>query len=149
MSQLTFAEAEYEVKKRKTRREKFLERMDALLPWKKMERQLANFTVLEDNPLTVPADKIKDIAVWGTVHEGRVMPVQKDNPKKLAIPRLPEYFSPSAATVSPLVGYTAHSHTHGPSCAGHLGKRIAEILFPPVHLTKAEPGLSSVPGQKP
>ena len=111
--------------------------------------KLANFTVLEDNPLTVPADKIKDIAVWGTVHEGRVMPVQKDNPKKSAIPRLPEYFNPSAATVSPLVGHTAHSHTHGPSCAGHLGKRIAEILFPPVHLTKAEPGLSSVPGQKP
>ena len=41
MSQLTFAEAEYEVKKRKTRREKFLERMDALLPWKKLERQRA------------------------------------------------------------------------------------------------------------
>ena len=38
MSQLTFAEAEYEVKKRKTRREKFLVRMDALLPWKKLER---------------------------------------------------------------------------------------------------------------
>ena len=34
MSQLTFAEAEYEVKKRKTRREKFLDRMDTLLPWK-------------------------------------------------------------------------------------------------------------------
>jgi IS5 family transposase len=41
MSQLTFAEAEYGIKKRKTRREKFLERMDALLPWKKLERQLA------------------------------------------------------------------------------------------------------------
>ena len=41
MSQLTFAEAEYEVKKRKTRREKFLESMNALLPWKKLERQLA------------------------------------------------------------------------------------------------------------
>ena len=41
MGQLTFAEAEYEVKKRKTRREKFLERMDSLLPWKKLERQLA------------------------------------------------------------------------------------------------------------
>jgi len=41
MSQLTFAEAEYEIKKRKTRREKFLERMDSLLPWKKLERQLA------------------------------------------------------------------------------------------------------------
>lgn len=41
MSQLTFAEAEYQGKKRKTRREKFLERMDGLIPWKKLERQLA------------------------------------------------------------------------------------------------------------
>ncbi len=41
MSQLTFAEAEYAGKKRKTRREKFLERMDGLIPWKKLERQLA------------------------------------------------------------------------------------------------------------
>ena len=41
MSQLTFAEAEYEGKKRKTRREKFLERMDELIPWEKLERQLA------------------------------------------------------------------------------------------------------------
>lgn len=41
MSQLTFAEAEYEGKKRKTRREKFLERMDKLIPWEKLERQLA------------------------------------------------------------------------------------------------------------
>ncbi len=41
MGQLTFAEAEYAVKKRKTRREKFLERMDSLLPWQKLERQLA------------------------------------------------------------------------------------------------------------
>lgn len=41
MGQLTFAEVEYEVKKRNTRRDKFLERMDSLLPWKKLERQLA------------------------------------------------------------------------------------------------------------
>ena len=41
MSQLTFAEAEYEGKKRKTRREKFLERMDGLIPWEKWEKQLA------------------------------------------------------------------------------------------------------------
>ena len=41
MSQLTFAEAEYNVKKRKTRREKFLERMDNLIPWDRFERQLA------------------------------------------------------------------------------------------------------------
>ncbi len=41
MSQMTFSEAEYAIKKRKTRREKFLERIDALIPWKKFEQQLA------------------------------------------------------------------------------------------------------------
>lgn len=41
MSQLTFAEAEYAGKKRKTRREKFLERMDKLIPWEKLEQPLA------------------------------------------------------------------------------------------------------------
>jgi predicted amidohydrolase YtcJ len=34
----------------------------------------ANFTVLSDNPLSVDPAKIKDIAVWGTVMEGRVLP---------------------------------------------------------------------------
>lgn len=40
MGQLTFAEAEYNVKKRKTRREKFLEQMDILIPWKQLERKI-------------------------------------------------------------------------------------------------------------
>jgi IS5 family transposase len=39
MSQLTFAEAEYDNKKRKTRREIFLERMEGLIPWKKLEKK--------------------------------------------------------------------------------------------------------------
>lgn len=43
MSQLTFAEAEYENKKRKTRREVFLERMDGLMPWKSMEKKIAKY----------------------------------------------------------------------------------------------------------
>jgi predicted amidohydrolase YtcJ len=38
--------------------------------------KLANFTVLSENPITVPAATIKDIKVWGTVHEGRRLPVQ-------------------------------------------------------------------------
>lgn len=38
--------------------------------------KLANFTILEGNPLTCPAAKIKDIAVWGTLHEGRKLPVR-------------------------------------------------------------------------
>jgi predicted amidohydrolase YtcJ len=37
--------------------------------------KLANFTILGDNPVTCDPMKIKDIAVWGTVQEGRVLPV--------------------------------------------------------------------------
>jgi IS5 family transposase len=40
MDQVTFSDLEYDHKKRKTRREKFLERMDALIPWEKLERKI-------------------------------------------------------------------------------------------------------------
>ena len=36
-TQATFAELEYDAKKRKTRREKFLERMEGLVPWRALE----------------------------------------------------------------------------------------------------------------
>jgi predicted amidohydrolase YtcJ len=38
--------------------------------------KLANFTILADNPVTIEPMKIKDIAVWGTVQEGRVLSVK-------------------------------------------------------------------------
>lgn len=41
----------------------------------------ANFTVLDDNPLTVDPMAIKDVNVWGTVMEGRVLPVPKPGRK--------------------------------------------------------------------
>jgi hypothetical protein len=41
MDQITFSEAEYQTKKRKTRREIFLERMDKLIPWKQLEKKVA------------------------------------------------------------------------------------------------------------
>ena len=37
MDQPTFADLEYQGKKRKTRRELFLERMDGLIPWQSLE----------------------------------------------------------------------------------------------------------------
>ena len=40
MDQLSFSDLEYENKKRKTRREKFLERMDALIPWPRLVKKL-------------------------------------------------------------------------------------------------------------
>ncbi len=40
MDQPTFADLEYQGKKRKTRRELFLERMDALIPWQLLEDRI-------------------------------------------------------------------------------------------------------------
>ena len=40
MDQMSFAEAEYENKLRKTRRELFLDEMERLLPWKKLESRI-------------------------------------------------------------------------------------------------------------
>jgi IS5 family transposase len=40
MDQITFSDLEYQHKKRKTRREKFLERMDTLIPWSRLEKRI-------------------------------------------------------------------------------------------------------------
>ena len=40
IEQPTFADLEYQDKKRKTRREIFLERMDSLIPWQKLEERI-------------------------------------------------------------------------------------------------------------
>lgn len=45
MSQRSFAELEFEHKKRKTRRELFLEKLEVLLPWKKMESLVGRYYV--------------------------------------------------------------------------------------------------------
>ncbi len=36
--------------------------------------KLANFTILGDNPITCDPMVVKDVSVWGTVHEGRLLP---------------------------------------------------------------------------
>ena len=38
--------------------------------------KLVNFTILAANPLTVATEEIGTIDVWGTVHEGRALPVK-------------------------------------------------------------------------
>ena len=41
MHQKTFAELEYDRKRRKRRREKFLERMEKLIPWDRLDQRIA------------------------------------------------------------------------------------------------------------
>ncbi|WP_287962441.1 IS5 family transposase [Alcanivorax sp.] len=58
MDQITFSEAEYQTKKRKTRREIFLERMDKLIPWQKLEKKVARYYPKGQNgrpPYPLPA----------------------------------------------------------------------------------------------
>ena len=43
MDQPTFSDLEYQGKKRKTRRELFLERMDGLIPWQSLEERIRPF----------------------------------------------------------------------------------------------------------
>jgi IS5 family transposase len=49
MDQITFSEAEYQTKKRKTCREIFLERMDKLIPWKQLEKKIARYYLKGQN----------------------------------------------------------------------------------------------------
>ncbi len=59
MSQLTFAEAEYQNKKRKTRREIFLEKMDAIIPWKRLENRAAKHVCSCSTTLAIRLWKIR------------------------------------------------------------------------------------------
>ena len=43
MKQMTFSEVEFHSKKRKTRREKFLDQMETLIPWQRIERKIADY----------------------------------------------------------------------------------------------------------
>lgn len=58
--------------------------LDAAYSWR-MEQEMgsiapgkvANFTVLEEDPLAVEPMRMKDIPIWGTVFEGTVRPIRK------------------------------------------------------------------------
>ncbi|WP_299582746.1 transposase [uncultured Microbulbifer sp.] len=43
MRQVTFAEAEYNLKRRKTPREKFFSQMNTLIPWRRLEARIVPF----------------------------------------------------------------------------------------------------------
>jgi IS5 family transposase len=43
MSQLSFSDAEGQIKRKQTRREKFLSQMDELLPWKELQRPISRY----------------------------------------------------------------------------------------------------------
>jgi predicted amidohydrolase YtcJ len=59
---------------------KLEDQMGSITPGK-----LANFTILDENPVTCDPMKIKDIKVWGTVVEGKKQPVGKKYTKDMGM----------------------------------------------------------------
>ena len=55
MEQPTFADLVYDAKKRQTRREIFLERMDGLIPWQKLEELIRPLCQAGPGPPALPA----------------------------------------------------------------------------------------------
>jgi len=47
--------------------------------------KIANFTVLEQDPLAVEPMKLNDIPIWGTVFEGRIFPAPAKARKSAAV----------------------------------------------------------------
>ncbi len=100
--------------------------------------KLANFTILGDNPVTCEPLQIKDIEVWGTVSEGRILPVKKDSPSLAFTTPQPTPAPRFSNTKEPIQQPRIHpaaqrlmnaSRPPVRSCTCSLGKRIAEILI--------------------
>ncbi|WP_261324671.1 amidohydrolase [Microbulbifer agarilyticus] len=96
------------------------EKVGSIVPGK-----LANFTVLADNPVTIAPEKIKDIGIWGTVHEGRKLPIQHNNSNVNALGPVPNEASTRLLAEAIHAGHR-HSSQHP---AGHGDICMANRVF--------------------
>ena len=104
--------------------------------------KLANFSILANNPVTCPPAEIKDIEVWGTVQEGRLLPVQKAEDGKTTgnAAVIPGVERPVASVPMPKIQpefdrrdrlYLAKRHRHTfptGACSCSMGRQIARLL---------------------
>jgi len=88
--------------------------------------KLANFTILGDNPVTCDPLKIKDIPIWGTVDEGRVLPVKSAVGSKEQAVIGPVHDASAIAALIETDRYD-HSHSaHGDICT--IAHRLAAVI---------------------
>lgn len=71
----------------------------------------ANFTVFEENPITADPKKLKDLAIWGTVFEGKAWPIEKASKGLVMSPESQKGLSMLAEHK----GSGGHEH-HGDAC---------------------------------
>ncbi|HBE67593.1 MAG TPA: amidohydrolase [Planctomycetaceae bacterium] len=107
--------------------------------------KLANFTILDGNPVTCEPSAINEISVWGTVHEGRVLPVPEQAKRTALLPKSADELEltrvrrlNSLLQDQRLVGkWNSTSITpaasSGPNCSCRLSRIVAKCLAAQLH----------------
>jgi len=75
--------------------------------------KLANFTILDENPLTVEATKIKDVGVWGTVMEGRKIQTGDADGRKALLDPTPSGINKTEFAKAAMEHAIRSVHSHG------------------------------------
>jgi predicted amidohydrolase YtcJ len=93
--------------------------------------KIANFTVLEQDPLAVQPMALKDVSVWGTVFEGRTFPVPEELRRKPPAPR----DATSARVTSSRVRARTREHEHGADSCG-LARSFLNAIGANLHIRR-------------
>ena len=84
----------------------------------------ANFTIFEENPLTIDPITLKDLVIWGTVFEGKAYPIEKASKGLVMSPEDQERM----AVLAEHGGNPFHHH-HGDACiANQILQAYAAML---------------------
>jgi len=99
--------------------------------------KLANFFILAASPLRVDPVRIKDIPVWGTVQEGRLLPVRRP-PGMRAVSVLGPILDRPTMEAVHRAEASSSAHEHGDSCIlaqqlarAAAGGRFDQHMIPP------------------
>lgn len=88
--------------------------------------KLANFTILGDNPITCKATEIKNIPIWGTIHEGRLFPINHTN--STTDSSGPVLNDNSYALSFEMEEAHNHNHENGDNCVCTLNRIFSNAL---------------------
>ena len=75
--------------------------------------KLANFTILDENPLTVAAEDIRNVGVWGTVMEGRKIKVGQADDQEASLNPIPTGIDGRAFARAAIEHAIRSVHSHG------------------------------------
>jgi hypothetical protein len=89
--------------------------------------KVANLTILEEDPYAVPPAKIKDIAVWGTILEGRIQPAPAA-PKSASRTGRGRPNASNSAIVNVLADEGPHHHSEEGCCACAMSRAFANAM---------------------